>query len=244
MEGSATVPDTGASDEVFSGASMSVQPNPTAALALEMTEVLKQLRLKGLGIQVVQTRDEPRFGLVDSGATTALRFGSKDEIGRSQRVRVQLAVGEADLWLSPEGVLLCDVPVQPIIPIACLPQLGCEVSWTDKGITIRHPSKGWLPVTLRGACPELPIKLALQLLQEFESVQATRNRQRAQRLQWWQELPGQAPFHEPSQAVSWLSRQIATEGCTASVQLQLLRGLFPELPQDIATAVVCEPEYV
>ena len=61
-------------------ATAGAEPSATAELAKEMSEVLKSLRLK-LGIsQMVVVVGDSEFGLIDSGATAALRQGSKEEL--------------------------------------------------------------------------------------------------------------------------------------------------------------------
>ena len=73
--------------------------------------------------------------------------------------------------MSEDGTLLCEGPVQPILPMAYLPALGCAVSWSDRGLTIRHPKLGLLLVRLQGACPELPSHLTVQLIRYHEQLQ-------------------------------------------------------------------------
>ena len=81
-----------------------------------MTEVLKSLGLKKLGVSQMVVVGDSEFGLIDSGATAALRQGSKEELARATKVRVQLAVGDTELWLWA-GTLLSDQAIQPIIPV-------------------------------------------------------------------------------------------------------------------------------
>ena len=47
--------------------------NPAADLAKAMTEVLRSLKLKKLGLNQVGGSDDLSIGLIDSGATAALR---------------------------------------------------------------------------------------------------------------------------------------------------------------------------
>ena len=208
-----------------------------------MTDLLKSLRLKRLGISQVTTVDTPDTGLIDSGATSAaLRQAVGDELSKAKRVKVQLAVGETELWLSDWGTLLSEVPLQPILPMACLPALGCAVSWTDRGITLVHPSQGVLPVKLRGACPELPADMAVQLIKDFEVLEGRNEAARLKRMHLWDEDVG-ADMLDGEDLLMWLSRQVHSEGLTEAVQLRFLKRFFPALPRRIAMRVVCPPEY-
>ena len=118
------------------GAETAQVANPAADLAKEMTEVLRSLKLKKLGLHQVGGTDDLSTSLIDSGATAALRKSLPGELENARRVKVQLAVGEVDLWVSSSGTLLCEEAVQPILPMAYLASLGCVVNWTDKGISI------------------------------------------------------------------------------------------------------------
>ena len=124
--------------------------NPATELAREVTEVLRSLRLKKIGSvraeseeYRIQSMPEPQtvlsYGLVDSGATTAVRTGHSYELQEALPVTVQLAVGEAAMSANKYGTLLSPDQIQPIIPMSSLAALGCVISWTDVGVSIRHP---------------------------------------------------------------------------------------------------------
>ena len=75
--------------------------------------------------------DETGYGLLDSGASAALRQGTEQEIDSAIPVTVSLAVGEMVMFRNDSGTLLVREAVQPIVPMSALPLLGCEISWSD-----------------------------------------------------------------------------------------------------------------
>ena len=159
-------------------------------------------------------------GLIDSGATAALRQALPGELEHAQRVKVQLAVGEVDMWVSP--TLLCEEAVQPILPMARLASLGCVVNWTDKGISICHPKRGKLPVRLSGPCPEVSAELAVQLIQEYESDLTGKEEERVRRISWWEASERESALGSASSAAD-LFQVLRQDGCAAEAQMRFLR---------------------
>ena len=78
-----------------------------AQLVQEATEVLRSLRLKkisevgGGSHKVRQISLSEGYGLLDSGATSALRQGSAEDICLATPVEVQLAAGSASMHVNP-----------------------------------------------------------------------------------------------------------------------------------------------
>ena len=111
-------------------------------------------------------------GLVDSGATHPLRPRNPGEAESSFRqITVTLANGESSkMHMTPGGVMISQrQDVEPIIPMGQLVhQLGCSVDWTGDHLKIFHPRRGALPVQMQQGCPQLPRKLALDLIAELE----------------------------------------------------------------------------
>ena len=82
-------------------------------------------------------------GLLDGGATNALRQGSAEEIARAVPVTVELAAGSAQLYQCVEtGTLLSAQPVEPIVPLRGLVNLGYRIKWDSKGCLIYHDVVG------------------------------------------------------------------------------------------------------
>ena len=106
-------------------------------------------------------------GLVDSGATHALRSGTEAEMQKAINVPVTLAGEQSQL-----GMILVPSPSQPIVPMGALVEvLGCKIKWTKTAPKIWHPKHGHLKVGLRNRCPEIAALDALQLIKELEEKQ-------------------------------------------------------------------------
>ena len=116
---------------------------------------------------------EGETGLVDSGATHALREGTQEETRAAKHVPVTLAGDEkSTLCQSQLGTILMPHPTQPLVPMGALVEvLGCSVKWTPKVLKITHPKHGNLKVSLRNRCPEIAALNALNLIQELEAKQ-------------------------------------------------------------------------
>ena len=116
---------------------------------------------------------EGETGLVDSGATHALREGTQEEMRAAKHVPVTLAGDEkSTLCQSQLGTILMPHPTQPLVPMGALVEvLGCSVKWTPKVLKSTHPKHGNLKVSLRNRCPEIAALDALNLIQELEARQ-------------------------------------------------------------------------
>ena len=228
-------------------------PNPTQELAKEVTEVLRSLRLRKLEVvgpalsvpSSVRVSSLPQslaegasHGLIDSGATAALRTGSQAEIAAATPVSVQLAVGEARMFANAYGTLLTPDSVQPILPMAFLPDLGCTMTWTDRGCSVKHPRKGLLPVRLSHQCPELPVSLVLELIHDHEELQEQKRVTQVQaKTAVAAALQAPAEIHEDPMA--WIRSKVHNGQLSMADQAQWLARLFPELPQQILERVIC-----
>ena len=212
----------------------------TQELAREMAEVLRSLRMKGLKapgqselnpgggiapshLSAVKVDDEVTHGVVDSGATAPLRQGTSREITERARVKVQLAKGKTELFILKVGALLSEACVQPILPMAALPALGCAIVWSDEGVNITRPVKGSLPVRLNGLCPELPKSVILQLIAEYELLQREQQNLTAKKMLWWEAVLAEPRVEPGEAAMRWLRQEVAQKGGTPEVQLKFLK---------------------
>ena len=108
-------------------------------------------------------------GLLDGGATNALRQGTADEIKAAVPVDVELAAGTAKLFQSVEtGTLLSVERVEPIVPLRGLVSLGYKIRWDDRGCLIFHPQVGRIRCWLRNGCPVVVESHALSLIRDIE----------------------------------------------------------------------------
>ena len=253
VESSPSVPHNASSDSAQAKTIVVDPPNPTQELAKEVTEVLRSLRLRKLEVVSPASSESPLarvssfplglgegagYGLLDSGATAALRTGSQAEISVATAVSVQLAVGEARMFANAYGTLLTPNEIQPILPMAFLPDLGCSVTWTDRGCSVRHPRKGLLPVRLNHQCPELPVNLVLELINEHEEFLERRSALQAQA-----KTAVAAALYAPTEIsdcpMAWISAQVHEGQLSMDAQAQWLAKLFPELPRRILERVIC-----
>lgn len=100
-------------------------------------------------------------GLIDSGATHALRWRRPEEEDDLRKVEVTLADGSTvEMMMTRGGVMLTDdSQVEPIVPMGSLTgALKCEVKWKGEEIEVVHPVRGRIPVTQRDGCPQLSKK--------------------------------------------------------------------------------------
>ena len=127
--------------------------------------------LKVFRISKIHTK-EGDYGLLDSGATHALRGRQPGESLKDlTEVRVTLACGrDATLKMTRGGTMIGqDEETEPIVPLGkMVSQLGCTVEWDEGGLVVVHPERGRLDTTQRGGCPHIPRPLALDIIQELE----------------------------------------------------------------------------
>ena len=100
------------------------------------------------------------FGLLDSGATHALRGRRQGESTKDlTEVRVTLACGrDATLKMTRGGTMIGQhEETEPIVPLGkMVSHLGCTVEWDEGGLVVNHPERGRLATTDRGGCPHIP----------------------------------------------------------------------------------------
>ena len=136
------------------------------SLLQEASMLMKSLRsyveavtLKKAAAQELST------GLLDGGATNALRVGSALELAQAVEVNVGLAAGSKLLWQDVQtGTLLSMDMVEPIVPLRGLISLGYKIRWDSQGCTILHPQKGKIRCWLRNGCPVVTESSALSLM--------------------------------------------------------------------------------
>ena len=118
--------------------------------------------------------DVAAYGLIDSGATHALRYGTAEERNHAVAVEVELAQGTVQLWRNRLGILLSpEESTLPILPMAAITkELKCKVQWGEDGRNVHHPALGDLPIRMINGCPHLPRQLTLVLLSDLETTRA------------------------------------------------------------------------
>ena len=146
-------------------------------LLTEATGLLKSLSI----VKVIRVRsvkvEEEFYGLLDGGATHALRQAREGELKGKEvkEVTVELAAGTARLWQHKNArTLLSAEKVEPIVPLAGLVEMGYGISWNNKGCVVKHPVKGDIKVEMKNGCPMVPGKEALRLIGDLEQFHLNR----------------------------------------------------------------------
>ncbi|CAE7753847.1 RE1 [Symbiodinium sp. CCMP2592] len=118
--------------------------------------------------------DEGPRGLLDSGASHALKQATQEEYDKGVPVKVTLA-GEDTRVLRQNvcGTVLVtndgNERIQPIVPMgALIEDLGCSLQWNRGRLKLRHPTKGFIKIYLNNNCPEVNFKEAHKLITELE----------------------------------------------------------------------------
>ena len=137
-------------------------------LMAEATQLLKSLRMKKLkAARLSKIGECQSWGLLDGGATHALRQARKGETGEDRMV--ELADGrEVGMQMMEGHTLICKEATQVIVPLGALYLLGYRIRWEEGICCIEHASRGPLPVRMRQFCPEVPTEVALRLVEELE----------------------------------------------------------------------------
>ena len=207
------------------------EPPPTLApsaqqLLQDTAALLKNLRISKLS----HGKDSAR-ALLDSGATACMREARPGEIVGLPERTVQLAQGEIRLRVNEGGTLLTSSPVDPIVSLHKLCQLGYRVDWTrEGGCQVKCPGRPALRVYTDNGCPEVDRQAGLDLIREIEVFQV-RNAQALRSLQ--DHRGGQVDLKEALKALPMDS----------SVALKWLAQKFPSLPPDILARIPVAASY-
>jgi hypothetical protein len=139
-------------------------------LLAEAKTLMKTIRPNVKAIHLKKTNlVEKKTGLLDGGATNALRTGSAEEIAAAVEVQVELAAGTAQLYQAVDtGTLLSPFEVEPIVPLRGLVNLGYKIRWDSSGCTVDHGRYGQIRCWLRNGCPVVHEQHALALIKEIE----------------------------------------------------------------------------
>ena len=140
-------------------------------LLQEQLNRFRKSSLKTLRVTKLKSLSLGKSALLDSGATNPLRSIRDDEnLSCLDRVWVSLADGHQVPMLVTKGgiTVSTDTSVEPIVPLGWLDRIGCEISWKNGAMRVRHPERGLLPVEVVAGCPQVPKDLGLELIQELE----------------------------------------------------------------------------
>ena len=200
---------------------------PSAQQILQDTAVLlKNLRISKLGPGRLSSR-----ALLDSGATACMRSAQEAELQGLPEPAVQLAQEEVRLCVNSGGTLLTAEPVDPIISLHRLCQIGYRVSWTrEGGCRVRGPGNQDLRVYTDGGCPEIDREVGLRLIQEIEAA----HRQQVQAVRALREAGG---------AKVSLKDALRALPVDASLARRYLADRFPSLPLEVLARVPAAAEH-
>ena len=188
-------------------------------LMQEVTSLLKSLRvnpnIRAVSVKAIR---EGRFEetLLDGGATHCLRQArSEKEWNQAKPIEVQLAAGSVEMRIDEAtGTLLSRTPVQPLIPVSKLAEVGYRLQWSKDECRFEHPKHGTLPTRLHQGCPVVVGDKGKELMIEVEQASQRRARLRAV-------------------LECGMLAETKEEKVTAG-----LKGLFPEVPDEILEKVV------
>ena len=143
-----------------------------SSLILEATSLLKTLRgpaVRAVRLSSLEVQKQNRV-LLDGGATHALRTAKDEKEWRSAvEVRVDLAQGSVMLKQLPWGkTLLSRDPVQPIVPLGVLIEIGYVVHWSNQVFELQDPTGCIVDTELENGCPTVSMELGLELIKEVE----------------------------------------------------------------------------
>lgn len=144
---------------------------PLDHLMQEAAALMKSLRPSVKAVRIAKAHSgELVTGLLDRGATNALRKGTEAELAQAMEVNVELAAGSVKLYQCLEtGTLLSSQPVEPIVPLRGLVSLGFKIRWDERGCLIYHPQRGRFRCWLRNGCPVVTESHALGLIGDIEA---------------------------------------------------------------------------
>ena len=194
---------------------------PMQSILTEAATLLKSL--KGPAVRSVRISSlEVQRGdqvLLDGGATHALRTAVDDkEWDSGVEVRVDLAQGWVTLRQLPwSKTLLSKEPVQPIVPLGILVEIGYVVHWTSQSFELQDPTGCIVVTDLENGCPMVSTALGLELIKEVE--------------RHFIEKRARLAVLRGDGNVGGLDETIAQE-------LAELKGMFPEVPDHILERIL------
>eukprot|EP00435_Cladocopium_sp_Y103_P052700 s362_g16.t1 len=196
---------------------------PAQEVLQEAVSLLKSLRLpapsvRAMRISLLEVHSGGR-ALLDGGATHALRTAaSLREWESGTEVRVELAQGHTTLRQLPwSGTLLSSSPVQCIVPLGVLAEIGYAIRWEGTVFELLDPVGCVVDSKLEGSCPTVSEELGLELIKEVEKYHLEKRARLAV-------LRGEGNIGElPSEEVK---------------SLEELKMMFPEVPEHLLIRVL------
>ena len=187
-------------------------------------------------------RDEPSLsGLLDSGASHAMRVATEAEYQKGHPVSVTLAGEDTKvLRQNLQGTILirdeAGQLVQPIVPLgAVIEDLGCTLKWKKGSLQLYHPKRGMMKVKLVNNCPEIQAKDAHELIEELEAKHIYLLNDQVEN------LTARLEVMRKEEKKSWheLLRDYAATGARATLLKVILTCPFTKvLPEDVQAMLI------
>ena len=186
-------------------------------------------------VSAVTNASDPRYALIDSGATNALRPAEAEELLSSKVIKVDLASGATELHVTRHGTLLSRNPCQVIIPAGYLVQMGYAISWRKGSCVVKKKGRQPLEVKLVKGCPLVSRSVGLRLLKEYEEGLDRNDFQALKPLSLrncGEEMRVAAPIvSSAEEGRKFLARCVMSGSLTRGEQLCWLESVFPEAPR-------------
>ena len=139
-----------------------------SAMQIQLDELrkMKVLRLSRI------SREEVKYGLLDSGTHPMRGARGDEDISHYETVQVVLADGkQVAMKMSPHSVMVMEKgDVEPIVPMSLLAgKMGYSITWEGGRMKVTHPRRADIRVTIANGCPQISKTVALKLIGELES---------------------------------------------------------------------------
>ncbi|OLP85824.1 hypothetical protein AK812_SmicGene33144 [Symbiodinium microadriaticum] len=189
---------------------------------------------------IVSVEDEGANGLLDSGATNAMRVARGNEYEQGSSVRVTLAGEDVrEMKQNVQGTVLVEddgvSSVPPIVPLgAVIEQLNCSLWWKKGVFQLRHPLRGVMNVKLVNNCPEIKAKDALALIKELEATHMAKLTGQVENLKAKLEVLRKEEQREWDQI---LKEFVATGSQSLLLRAVLVCPFTKDLPEDVQAMI-------
>ena len=176
-------------------------------------------------------------GLLDSGASVCLRQAESGEIAGCTSKMVTLAVGQQEMLVNECGTIVQEGPVDPIVSLPKLIEIGYKLRWTEKGISLRSRKNKRVEIFEGPGCPEVPRQIALSLIAEVEECHRLRNQANSELIR---RLDGAGQISLVDLMTELREGFHAGKDMVGTFGLWVSK-IFPDVPTNLLQEVVAQP---
>ena len=156
--------------------------NPLEELGLIVETIKKTMEIKAKTIKVKRiSKDEKRYGLLDSGATDNVReVKKKESLAECKPVEVEIAFDtevRKSLVMNPEGTIIGPEGTKTIVAVHEAIEVGYSFHWKTADEVIMSRNGEVLPGEVQHGTPVLPDDICLKLIEEIEQKKREAKRQ-------------------------------------------------------------------